>query len=87
MYYVLATCIFTTQPGGVLQHNLESDAEFLLWFQLAQVQAVVDGVHLLIEMEKKLMAGEAIDDLVEKACNPKVSISSQTNPHQPTSQP
>jgi len=48
---------------------------------------VVDGVHLLIEMEKKLMAGEAIDDLVEKACNPKVSISSQTNPHQPTSQP
>jgi len=32
--------------------------------ELHQVQCVVDGVNLLVAMEKKLMAGEAIDDLI-----------------------
>jgi len=32
--------------------------------ELAQVQCVVDGVNLLVSMEKRLMAGESIDDLI-----------------------
>lgn len=32
--------------------------------ELEQVQCVIDGVELLIQMEKRLMAGEAIDDLI-----------------------
>ena len=32
--------------------------------EVEQLQMVIDGVKLLIEMEKKLMAGESIDELV-----------------------
>lgn len=35
--------------------------------EVEQVQGVVDGVTLLCKMEKKLMAGESIDDLIPEA--------------------
>lgn len=39
----------------------------MIWrcvLQLQQVQAVVDGVQLLIKMEKALIAGDSIDSLL-----------------------
>ena len=38
--------------------------------EVEQVQKVVDGVKLLVEMEKKLESGGAIDDLVPEGCGP-----------------
>ena len=35
--------------------------------QVAQVQCVVDGVQHLIKMEKALMAGESVDEMVAQA--------------------
>ena len=34
--------------------------------EVEQVQRVIDGVQLLIEMEKKLEKGESIDDLIHR---------------------
>lgn len=36
--------------------------------QVELIQIVIDGVNLLIEMEKKLEAGQAIDSLLPKGC-------------------
>nr|BAD34672.1 creatine kinase, cytoplasmic [Marphysa sanguinea] len=41
-----------------------SNADRLGCSEVAQVQFVVDGVNLLIEMEKRLEAGKSIDDLM-----------------------
>ena len=42
-------------------HDVE---KWTILFQLELVQLVVDGLDLLIKMEKKLAAGESIDDLM-----------------------
>ena len=42
--------------------------------EVDQVQLVVDGVSLLIEMEKRLEKGEAIDDLLPAACKPPAPV-------------
>jgi len=44
------------------------------------VQTMINGVKLLIEMEKKLVAGESIDDLIPKEPVPAVSIDAGTAP-------
>ena len=36
--------------------------------QVSLVQQVVDGVNLLVEMEKKLEKKESIDDLLPAGC-------------------
>lgn len=41
-----------------------SNADRLGFSEVEQVQMVVDGVKLMIEMEKKLEKGQPIDDLV-----------------------
>ena len=48
-----------------------SNLDRLGFSELELVQGVVDGVTLLVQMEKKLMAGESIDELIpEAAKNP-----------------
>ena len=41
-----------------------SNADRLGFSEVSLVQMVVDGLRLLIEMEKKLEAGESVDDLI-----------------------
>jgi len=41
-----------------------SNADRLGFSEVKQVQGVIDGVQLMIEMEKKLEKGESIDDLI-----------------------
>ncbi|XP_020623196.1 creatine kinase, testis isozyme-like isoform X1 [Orbicella faveolata] len=43
-----------------------SNADRLGFSEVEQVQGVIDGVQLMIEMEKKLENGESIDDLIPK---------------------
>ncbi|XP_057295961.1 creatine kinase, flagellar-like [Hydractinia symbiolongicarpus] len=43
-----------------------SNSDRLGFSEVELVQVVVDGVNLLVDMEKKLMAGESIDNLVPK---------------------
>ena len=43
-----------------------SNADRLGFSEVEQVQGVIDGVQLLIEMEKKLENEESIDDLIPK---------------------
>lgn len=43
-----------------------SNSDRLGYSEVELVQVVVDGVNLLVDMEKKLMAGESIDNLVPK---------------------
>ena len=45
------------------------DALCVCLFQLEQVQAVVDGVRLLVDMEKALIQGEPIDHLLPSGMN------------------
>ncbi|XP_067930371.1 creatine kinase, flagellar-like isoform X2 [Watersipora subatra] len=45
--------------------------------EVSQVQCVVDGVQHLIKMEKALMKGEVIDDLVKQALEGKVKEQGQ----------
>nr|BAS02800.1 arginine kinase 1 [Tropiometra macrodiscus] len=52
---------FTESIGGVYDI---SNLDRLGSSEVEQVQRVIDGVKLLIEMEKKLEKGESIDDLV-----------------------
>lgn len=41
-----------------------SNADRLGSSEVAQVQLVVDGVKLMVEMEKKLEKGQSIDDMI-----------------------
>lgn len=51
----------TASVGGVFDI---SNADRLGSSEVAQVQLVVDGVKLMIEMEKKLEKGESIDGMI-----------------------
>ncbi len=51
----------TAAVGGVFDI---SNADRLGFSEVELVQMVVDGVKLLIEMEKRLEAGQSIDDLM-----------------------
>lgn len=51
----------TASVGGVFDI---SNADRLGSSEVQQVQLVVDGVKLMIEMEKKLEKGESIDDMI-----------------------
>ena len=44
-----------------------SNADRLGFSEVQLVQWVIDGVKLLIEMEKRMEAGKPIDDLIPKA--------------------
>lgn len=65
---VIITCISsfsggvdTASVGGVYDI---SNADRLGSSEVAQVQLVVDGVKLMVEMEKKLEKGESIDSMI-----------------------
>lgn len=47
--------------GGVFDI---SNADRLGFSEVELVQMVVDGVNLLVDMEKRLEAGESIDDII-----------------------
>lgn len=51
----------TASVGGVFDI---SNADRLGSSEVDQVQLVVDGVKLMVEMEKKLEKGEAIDSMI-----------------------
>lgn len=51
----------TAAVGGVFDI---SNADRLGFSEVELVQMVVDGVNLLVDMEKRLEAGEGIDDLM-----------------------
>lgn len=51
----------TASVGGIFDI---SNADRLGFSEVKQVQGVIDGVQLMIEMEKKLEKGESIDDLI-----------------------
>lgn len=51
----------TASVGGVFDI---SNADRLGSSEVEQVQLVVDGVKLMVEMEKKLEKGESIDDMI-----------------------
>lgn len=56
-------------PGGVDTEAVGavfdiSNADRLGSSEVEQVQLVVDGVKLMVEMEKKLEKGQAIDDMI-----------------------
>lgn len=51
----------TASVGGVFDI---SNADRLGSSEVEQVQLVVDGVKLMVEMEKKLEKGEAIDSMI-----------------------
>lgn len=51
----------TASVGGVFDI---SNADRLGSSEVEQVQCVVDGVKLMIEMEKKLEKGESIDSMI-----------------------
>ena len=53
----------TASVGGVYDI---SNADRLGFSEVEQVQGVIDGVQLLIEMEKRLEEGGTIDDLIPK---------------------
>ena len=52
----------------VISHAHTTDMCYITCFilQVQLVQAVVDGVNLLVEMEKRLEKGRRIDDLIPK---------------------
>lgn len=61
-------CVFL-YPGGVDTASVGgvfdiSNADRLGSSEVEQVQLVVDGVKLMIEMEKKLEKGESIDGMI-----------------------
>lgn len=51
----------TASVGGVFDI---SNADRIGTSEVEQVQCVVDGVKLMVEMEKKLEKGEAIDSMI-----------------------
>ena len=58
----------TASEGGIYDI---SNADRLGWSEVELVQAVVDGVKLLINMEKRLKAGKNIDDLIPEPLTQK----------------
>lgn len=59
----------SSPPGGVDTEAVGavfdiSNADRLGSSEVEQVQLVVDGVKLMVEMEKKLEKGQAIDDMI-----------------------
>lgn len=61
--------VFFFNPGGVDTASVGgvfdiSNADRLGSSEVEQVQLVVDGVKLMIEMEKKLEKGESIDGMI-----------------------
>ena len=60
----------TAAEGGVFDL---SNADRLGFSEVELVQMLVDGVKLLIEMEKKLEKGEAIDDIIPEAIQKKAN--------------
>lgn len=63
------TVFFFFNPGGVDTASVGgvfdiSNADRLGSSEVEQVQLVVDGVKLMIEMEKKLEKGESIDGMI-----------------------
>lgn len=61
LYLYCAGGVDTASVGGVFDI---SNADRLGSSEVQQVQLVVDGVKLMIEMEKKLEKGESIDDMI-----------------------
>lgn len=53
----------TASEGGVYD---VSNADRLGWSEVELVQAVIDGVTLLVDMEKKLEVGGSIDELIPR---------------------
>ncbi|XP_078594594.1 creatine kinase, flagellar-like isoform X2 [Branchiostoma floridae x Branchiostoma japonicum] len=62
----------TAAEGGIFDI---SNADRLGHSEVSLVQQVIDGVKLLVAMEKKLMAGESIDDLMPG----QTSVEHETN--------
>lgn len=63
IFYCLSSSggVDTASVGGVYDI---SNADRLGSSEVEQVQCVVDGVKLMIDMEKKLEKGEAIDGMI-----------------------
>ena len=59
--FLAAGGVDTAAVGGVFD---VSNADRLGFSEVELVQMVVDGVKLLIEMEKRLEKGQSIDDLI-----------------------
>lgn len=62
-------CCLFFYPGGVDTASVGgvfdiSNADRLGSSEVEQVQLVVDGVKLMVEMEKKLEKGESIDGMI-----------------------
>lgn len=65
---IICLCI----PGGVDTASTDgtydvSNADRLGFSEVELVQFVIDGVNLLVEMEKRLEKGESIDSLIPEA--------------------
>ena len=60
-FLFLSGGVDTAAVGGVFDI---SNADRLGFSEVALVQMVVDGIKLLIEMEKRLEKGQSIDDLM-----------------------
>lgn len=65
----LTAAVPTSVPGGVDTAAVGavfdiSNADRLGFSEVEQVQMVVDGVKLMVEMEKKLEQNQAIDDMI-----------------------
>ena len=54
-----------------------SNLDRLGFSEVQLVQAVVDGVKLLVDMEKKLMAGESIDDILPESLRSKTETAAE----------
>lgn len=59
--FIVSGGVDTAAVGGVFDI---SNADRLGFSEVELVQMVVDGVKLLVEMEKLLEKGQAIDDLI-----------------------
>lgn len=61
LHLFLSGGVDTASVGGVFDI---SNADRLGSSEVEQVQCVVDGVKLMVEMEKKLEKGESIDSMI-----------------------
>lgn len=61
LYFYYPGGVDTASVGGVFDI---SNADRLGSSEVQQVQLVVDGVKLMVEMEKKLEKGESIDGMI-----------------------
>lgn len=60
-HWFLSGGVDTASVGGVFDI---SNADRIGSSEVEQVQCVVDGVKLMVEMEKKLEKGESIDSMI-----------------------